>query len=159
MPRWASASGAALLLALAPACTSAPVPETVQPIIEPPSGPGPLGADAAAAREAVLTFITAEAAGEGTDYLLAPGADFIMTGISITRTPRLAGLNGPGAAVVEAANTFVAGALAYVVVIYRFDARDPALNERARGTFILEKQRAGWRIRHVHTSMVGRWDR
>ncbi len=142
MRRWARASGRALLLGCVTACAGAPASETVLPIPAAP-GPGPLGAEAAAARDAAVTFITAEAAGERADSLLVPGADFIMT----------------GTAVIEAATTSLGGALAYVVVVYRFDARDPALDERARGTFVLEKQRAGWRIRHVHTSMVGRWER
>ena len=50
-----------------------------------------------------------------------------------------------------------AGAFAWVVMSYRFNGRVPQLSERARATVILEKQRAGWRIRHVHSSMVARW--
>ena len=159
MRRWARAS-ALVLLASASACTPPPATQTLPPFPgASEEGPGPLGADAAQARDVVTAFITAEAADTPADALLAPGADFIMTGITATRSPRLAGLNGAGAVTVEAANTFLSGVLAYVVVVYRFDARIPELSERARGTFVLEKQRAGWRIRHVHTSMVGRWER
>jgi len=138
------------------ACASAPGPV--------PADPGnfsaaTLAAEATAARAVVTAFIAAEASGDPADSLLTPDADFIMTGIVVARPPRLAGLNGPGTTAVESANAYVSGALAYVVVAYRFDTGDPALDERARGTFILEKQRAGWRIRHVHTSMVAAWER
>ncbi len=75
----------------------------------------------------------------------------------MTTKPRLAGLNGPGQAVVEEASTGLAGNFAWLVVAYRFTGRTPDLAERARATFILEKQRAGWKIRHVHSSMVARW--
>jgi hypothetical protein len=115
-------------------------------------------ADAAGARSVVSAFVAAEAEGaEGADTLLAPGADFIMTGVRVTARPRLAGLNGPGSASVEEAGTGVAGSFAWVVVSYRFAGRTPELAERARATFVLEKQRAGWKIRHVHSSMVVRW--
>lgn len=157
MRRWARVS-ATLLLALAPACAPPPVGDAA-PRPAAPAGPGPLGAEAAAARDVVAAFIAAEAAEQDGDSLLAPGADFVMSGIAVTHSPRLAGLVGPGSASVEAASTNVGGAVAWVVVVYRFDARIPGLDGRARGTFVLEKQRAGWRIRHVHTSMVERWDR
>lgn len=157
MLRWIGAS-APFLLVLASACATPPAGDTI-PQLPAVAGTGPLGSEAAAIRDVVTAFMTAEAGGEPADSLLAPGADFLMTGITVTRAPRLAGLNGTGTATIEAAGTYVAGALAYVVVAYRFDASVPELDERARGTFVLEKQRAGWRIRHVHTSMVGRWER
>ncbi len=116
------------------------------------------GADAARAHDVAVAFLEAEAKGDAAaDTLLAPGADFIMTGVRVTTRPRMAGLNGPGDAVVEEANLGVAGAFAWVVLGYRFNGRTPQLGERARATVILEKQRAGWRIRHVHSSMVERW--
>jgi hypothetical protein len=158
MRRWVRAS-APLFLAIAAACAPRPAGDAAAPMPAAVAELGPLGAEAAAARDVVTAFIAAEAAAENPDTLLAPGADFLMSGIAVTRPPRLAGLNGPGSASVEAASTNVGGALAWVVVAYRFDARVPGLEGRARGTFVLEKQRAGWRIRHVHTSMVERWDR
>ena len=155
MRRWARAS--ALILTLT-ACGRGTASRGLDPA--PVTATATLGAEAAAARDAVTAFITAEAGGErGADTLLAAEADFIMTGIAVTQRPRLAGLNGPGQAVVEAATTRVGGALAWVTVVYRFESPIPDLNERGRGTFVLERQRAGWRIRHVHTSMVERWDR
>ena len=126
--------------------------------------PGPeiqsanLDRDASEARAAVNTFLTLEARGlPAADTLLSLGADFIITGVKVTTRPRLAGLNGPGETAVEEAATGLSGSFAWVVVGYRFEGRSPALNERARATFVLEKQRAGWRIRHVHSSMVERW--
>jgi SnoaL-like domain len=115
-------------------------------------------ADAGAAMAAVTTFIAAEAQnGAPADTLLDGSADFIMTGVRVTTRPRLAGLNGPGTATIEESSSGMAGAFAWVVVRYRFDGRTSDLNELAHATFILEKQRAGWRIRHVHSSMVERW--
>ena len=106
----------------------------------------------------VTAFIAAEAQnGAPADTLLDGSADFIMTGVRVTTRPRLAGLNGPGTATIEESSTGLAGAFAWVVVRYRFDGRTSDLNELAHATFILEKQRAGWRIRHVHSSMVERW--
>ena len=119
---------------------------------------GQLDADAGRAHDVAIAFLEAEARGDAAaDTLLAPGADFIMTGVRVTTRPRLAGLNGPGDAVVEEANLGLAGSFAWVVLGYRFNGRTPQLGERARATVILEKQRAGWRIRHVHSSMVERW--
>ena len=106
----------------------------------------------------VNAFLSLEARGNtAADTLLAPGADFIMTGVKVTTRPRLAGLNGPGETAVEESSAGIAGAFAWVVVGYRFSGRTGELNERGRATFVLEKQRAGWRIRHVHSSMVERW--
>jgi hypothetical protein len=106
----------------------------------------------------VALFVAYEALGSAAaDTLLAPGADFVLTGMRVTTKPRLAGLNGPGRAEVEEASMGLAGSFAWVVALYRFSGRTPELGERARATFILEKQRAGWRIRHVHSSMVVRW--
>jgi hypothetical protein len=116
--------------------------------------------DAASARAVAQAFLELEAAGDSAaDTLLAAGADFLMTGIRVTARPRVAGVNGAGQASVEEASVGSAGAFAWVVFAYRIGARTPALSERARGTFVLERQRAGWRIRHVHTSMVERWER
>ncbi|MFI5279172.1 MAG: nuclear transport factor 2 family protein [Gemmatimonadales bacterium] len=120
--------------------------------------PSEIDADAAAARAAVAEFVSAEArGGAGADTLLALGADFIVTGIKAQARPRLAGLNGPGETTIEESECSLAGAFAWVVISYRFAGRTTDLDERARATFVLEKQRAGWRIRHVHSSMVERW--
>ncbi len=154
MPR-SAASAVALALGLA-GCAPARTP-----VIELSAAPtATIGDDAAQARDAAARFLALEARGDGAaDSLLASGADFVVTGVRVTVRPRLAGLNGTGDAVIEEGRTGVAGTVAWVVVSYRFAATAPALSERARATFILEKQRAGWRIRHVHSSMVERWDR
>ncbi len=117
-----------------------------------------LDVEADAARAVIAAFVAAEAeADPGADTLLAPDAAFVAGGISVTVRPRLAALNGPGTALLEAVTTHVAGPMAWVVAVYRFDARTPALSDRGRLTVVLEKQRAGWRIRHVHSSSVERW--
>lgn len=145
----------ALLLCTAAGCArNAPAPALPGP--DAPSAS--LELDANAARATVNAFLALEARGNAAaDTLLVPGADFIMTGVKVTTRPRLAGLNGPGETLVEESSTGSAGAFAWVVVSYRFSGRTPDLAERARATFVLEKQRAGWRIRHVHSSMVERW--
>ena len=123
-----------------------------------PAVPAPPDVDTQGPQLAVTAFVASEARGSAdADTLLATGADFVMTGVSVTARPRLAGFNGPGTATIEQASTETAGTFAWVVAVYRFTARTPELNERARATFILEKQRAGWKIRHVHSSMVTRW--
>jgi len=120
--------------------------------------PSQIDADVDAARAAVAAFVSAEAQGGRTaDTLLAAGADFILTGVKVHARPRLAGLNGPGETTIEESECSLAGAFAWVVISYRFAGRTTDLDERARATFVLEKQRAGWRIRHVHSSMVERW--
>lgn len=153
-----------LVLALAPALLAAcarraPMPDFAAAPDTVPAAPAyDIAAEAAVLRGVVALFVASEAEnGAGADTLLAPGADFLMTGVKVTTRPRLAGLNGPGRASVEEASTGLAGSFGWVVVLYRFEGRTPALNERARATFILEKQRAGWKIRHVHSSMVARW--
>ena len=152
MRRWARASSLAALLLAAACAQRAPRVATVQ-------GPvANLEADVAAARATVNAFFAQEARQTtAADTLLAAGADFTMTGIRVTARPRLAGFNGPGEVAVEEASAAVAGEFAWVELSYRFAGRTPDLSERARATVILEKQRAGWRIRHVHSSMVERW--
>ena len=129
-----------------------------------PPAPGPSPAAAAAPTDAtgeiravVALFLGLEARGSAAADTLLDGADFVMTGVKVTTRPRLAGLNGPGDAVIEEASAGLTGSFAWIAVGYRFSGRTPDLAERARATFILEKQRAGWRIRHVHSSMVSRW--
>lgn len=117
-----------------------------------------MASEADAVGAVVAAFVAAEARGDQSgDTLLATGADFIMGGIVVTNRPRLAAMVGRGEAVVEEARMGVSGAFAYAAVVYRFDSPTPSLNDRARGTFVLERRAAGWRIRHVHTSMVERW--
>jgi hypothetical protein len=160
MPRWPFVRRAALLLLAAGAagCAHRPAAAGRVPVEIAPGPDADPGAEAAGARAVVASFLAAEAAGtDAADTLLAPGADFIMTGLRVTTRPRLAGLNGPGSAAIDEAGTGLAGGFAWVVVAYRFTGRTPELGERARATFILEKQRAGWKIRHVHSSMVARW--
>ncbi len=103
--------------------------------------PAQIEADAAQAQAAVQAFVLQEAQGNRS-------ADTL---------PRLAGLNGQGEATIEESECSLAGGFAWVVVGYRFAGRTNDLDERARATFVLEKRRAGWRIRHVHSSMVERW--
>lgn len=123
------------------------------------AAPADAAARAGGARAAVAEFVAAAARGdEAADTLLAPGADFIATGIVVTRPPRLAGMVGPGEGTIEEARTVLAGDLAWVAVVYRWVGRTPESVERARATFVLERRPAGWRIRHVHSSMVERWD-
>jgi hypothetical protein len=154
MRRWAAAS--ALLGLALHACTT----RSTQVAAVSAAPESQLGADAEAARATAIAFLESEARGDaGADSLLVPGADFLVTGIRVAGRPRLAGINGPGAAAAEEASVGAAGALAWVVLAYRVTARTPALSERARATFVLEKQSAGWRIRHVHSSMVERWER
>jgi ketosteroid isomerase-like protein len=160
MPRWQIVrrlAAAALALGLA-ACAGRQAPPVSAAVPADAAREPDIAALALEARGAVALFLAAEAEGSAAaDTLLAAGADFLMTGIRVTVRPRLAGLNGPGQAVLEEATTGLAGSFAYLVVGYRFTGRTPDLAERARATFVLEKQRAGWKIRHVHSSMVSRW--
>lgn len=160
MRRW---TGVSALLALA-ACAGPPASRPIPVQADSAAAAAPAGdttspgADAEAARAVVAAFVDAEARGDGSaDTLLAQDADFIMGGIVVTSRPRLAAMVGRGDAQLEEARVGTSGAFAYVVAVYRFDSPTPSLDDRARGTFILEKHTAGWRIRHVHTSMVERW--
>jgi hypothetical protein len=162
---WRFVRRASYLALLAAACT--PLTARAQRRPQPPPREGPptvtqspaqIDADVDAARAAVAAFVSAEAQGSrSADTLLVSGADFIMTGVSVRTRPRLAGLNGPGETTIEESECSLAGAFALVVISYRFAGRTNDLDERARATFVLEKGRAGWRIRHVHSSMVERW--
>jgi hypothetical protein len=127
-----------------------------------PAATAPLGFDpareAAAARQVAETFIAAEARGdEVADTLLAPGADFINSGIAVTARPRLAAVIGRGEATIESLRTELAGQLAWVVAVYRWTGQAGQLMERGRATLVLERREAGWRIRHVHSSAVPPW--
>lgn len=152
MRRWARASALVWLAAAAACAHQAPRVATIQ-------GPAAnIDADLAAVRGVVNAFLVQEARQTASaDTLLVSGADFTMTGVRVTARPRLAGFNGPGEVAVEEASADVTGAFAWMELSYRFAGRTQDLNERARATVILEKQRAGWRIRHVHSSMVERW--
>ena len=138
----------------APAAT-APAPPPTAAL---PPDTNPLSRAADAARATVAAFVAAEARGEASaDTLLAPDADFVMGGIVVTSRPRLAAMVGQGDATLEEARIGTSGVFAYVVAVYRFDSPTPSLSDRARGTFILQRLPAGWRIVHVHSSMVERW--
>lgn len=156
MPRSALASALLILplLAAAPACT--------RRLAAPPAEPVAIGnpsVETAAARDVVSAFVTAEARGdEAADTLVSADADFIATGIAVTARPRLAGMIGRGEGTIEEARTELAGSFAWVTVVYRWVGRTPDSAERARATFVLERRIAGWRIRHVHSSMVERWE-
>lgn len=159
MPRWKVVRHlSAALLAFGLGCAGRAAPSAGDVPADAPTLPD-VAALAALARGVVNQFVAAEAeGGAAADTLLATGADFLMTGVRVTTRPRLAGLNGPGQAVVEEAAIGLTGSSAWVVVAYRFTGRTPDLAERARATFVLEMQRAGsWKIRHVHSSMVARW--
>lgn len=156
MPRSAFVSALLVvpLLAISPACT--------RRVAAPPAEPAAVGnpsVEIAAAREVVSTFIAAEARGDETaDTLISAGADFVATGIAITARPRLAAMIGRGEGTIEEARTELGGGFAWVTVVYRWVGRTPESVERARATFVLERRLAGWKIRHVHSSMVERWE-
>lgn len=153
MLRCGPASTLLLAALLAAGCTRRVAPARMPVVI----GEAALSDETAAARAAVLAFVAAEAAGDpSADTLLATGADFIAQGIRITNRPRLAAMVGRGEAGLDEARTQVAGGMAWVVAIYRFRGRGEP--ERGRGTFVLERRPAGWRIKHVHSSWVERWD-
>jgi hypothetical protein len=155
MRRSARASALLTLALLAGACTRRTVPAPV-PVVMSAGGSGL--SEVATARATVAAFIAAEAAGDpAADTLLATGADFLAQGIAITNRPRLAAMLGRGDGAVVEARAQVAGSVAWLVVIYQF-TKPGEQPERARGTFLLEKRTAGWRIRHVHTSWVERWN-
>jgi len=127
-----------------------------------PVATAPLGVDpareAAGARAVAETFLAAEARGdEAADTLLAPGADFINSGIAVSARPRLAAVTGRGEATIESLRTEVAGQLAWIVAVYRWTGGAGQIVERGRATLVLERHEAGWRIRHVHSSAVPPW--
>lgn len=177
MRRWATASAPAGAAPTAEASVAPPARRKLFPVITAlwavalagcatrtsPRLISPLGLDpareAAAAREVAATYIAAEARGdEAADTLLAPGADFINSGISVAARPRLAAVIGRGDATIESLRTELAGELAWVVAVYRWTGAGGQLVERGRATMILERREAGWRIRHVHSSSVPPWE-
>jgi outer membrane murein-binding lipoprotein Lpp len=116
--------------------------------------------DVPAVRAAVTAFVLGEARGEQTvDTLLASGADFIVTGTAATNRPRLAGVPGVGTGSVGELRIQVAGDYAWAIANYSWVGENPAGGEVGRATFILQRLPAGWRIHHVHSSHVARWDR
>jgi len=148
MRPWRAASGA-LAFALA-ACAGRGAPGGVLPY-------DPLR-ETALVRDVATAFLAEEARGdESADTLLAPGADFIMSGIAVTRRPRLAGVLGRGEAAVEDLRTQLAGDFAWIVAVYHWTGNGDDDVERGRATMILERRSAGWRIRHVHSSTVAPW--
>jgi hypothetical protein len=138
--------------AVAAACAGHAVPAATAPVGVDPAR------EAAAARAVVQTFIAAEARGdEAADTLLAPGADFINSGVAVALRPRLAAVLGRGEATVESLRTQVSGQLAWCVAVYRWSGQGGQIEERGRATLVLERHEAGWRIRHVHSSAVPPW--
>lgn len=116
--------------------------------------------DVPAIRAAVTAFVAGEARGDqDVDTLLASGADFIVTGTAAANRPRLAGVPGAGTGSVGELRIQVAGDYAWAVANYRWVGENPAGAEVGRATFILQRLPAGWRIHHVHSSHVERWDR
>lgn len=143
-----------LLAVLAPAACAGRAPRPV------PTLPASVGDDVPAIRAVVTAFLVGEARlEESVDTLLAPGADFIVTGVSVAERPRLAGVSGPGVGTVRELRIELAGDQAWAVAGYGWVGRDPSGEERALATIVLQRVPAGWRIRHVHSSHVERWDR
>lgn len=147
------AAAAVAVAALATACASrVPPPGPLLPMT--------LAADVAAVRATVAAFVTAEAGGdERADTLLARGTDFVVDGVALENRPRLAGVPGPGTGTVNDLQIQVAGDWAWAVAGYAWMGDDPEGAERGMATFVLQRQPAGWRIRHVHSSHVARWAR
>jgi len=157
MPHSTGRSRRSTLPFLATLALAACAPRAPAPL---PTLPSTVGEDAAAVRAVVTAFIVGEARGdEGTDTLLAPGADLIVTGVPLTERPRLAGVSGPGTGTVRELRVEIAGDQAWAVAGYGWVGRDPSGEERALATFILQRFAGGWRIRHAHSSHVERWDR
>ncbi len=141
-----------LALALLAACAGRPAPGATAPIGVDPAR------EAAAARAVAEAFIAAEARGdEAADTLLAPGVDFINSGIAVQARPRLAAVIGRGEAAIENLRIEVSGALAWAVAVYRWTFGAGQIVQRGRATLVLERHAAGWRIRHVHSSAVPPW--
>jgi hypothetical protein len=163
MPRWTARSRAAprraaavlALGALALAgCTSRPM------VLRTPILSATVSDDVPAIRAAVTAFVLGEARGDqDVDTLLASGADFIVTGTAAANRPRLAGVPGAGTGSVGELRIQVAGDYAWAVANYGWVGENPAGGEVGRATFILQRLPAGWRIHHVHSSHVERWDR
>jgi hypothetical protein len=129
----------------------------------PPPGPllaSTIEADVPAVRAAVAAFVVGEAGGDtDVDTLLASGSDFVVDGVFLEHRPRLAGVPGPGTGSVNDLQIQVAGDYAWAVAGYGWMGSDPEGAERGLATFVLQRQSAGWRIRHVHSSHVERWTR
>jgi hypothetical protein len=151
MLRWPAGS-AILALGLA-ACAARVRPDDAAPLATDPARA------AAAARDVATAFIIAEARGDtAADSLLAPGADFINSGIEVSARPRLAAVIGRGEGTVVTTRTQVSGALAWVVAIYAWSGPGARGAERGRATIVLERGAGGWHIRHVHSSSVVPWE-
>ena len=163
MPRWivgsrAAPRRAAAVLALGAlalaGCASGPA------VVRTQSLSATVSDDVPAIRAAVTAFVLGEARGEqDVDTLLASGADFIVTGTAAANRPRLAGVPGAGRGSVGELRIQVAGDYAWAVANYGWVGENPAGGEVGRATFILQRLPAGWRIHHVHSSHVERWDR
>ena len=146
------AHGCILAVALLAACAS---PRTHAPLL-----PATVRDDVPAIRAAVTAFVLGEARGdESVDTLLASGADFVVTGTQISNRPRLAGVPGPGTGSVAGMRVNVAGDVAWAVAVYGWVGQDPSARESGLATFVLQRLPAAWRIGHVHSSHVERWDR
>jgi len=148
MRRWRAASSLAAVALAACAGRAGPgAPLPYDPLRE-----------TALVRDAAAGFLAAEARGDAAaDTLLAPGADFIMGGIGVTRRPRLAAVLGRGTVAVDDLRTQLAGEFAWVVAVYEWTSQGDDDVERGRATMILERLRGAWRIRHVHSSTVAPW--
>lgn len=155
MPRWTAASRVALAALALLGCARPP-----GIVMRPQVFAAPFDEDATAIRAVVTAFVRGEARGdESVDTLLAPGTDFVSTGVLVTRSPRLAGMPGPGTGAAPDLHTRVTGDIAWVIASYTWVGDNPATGERGVATFVLQRQPAGWRIRHVHSSHVERWER
>jgi hypothetical protein len=151
MRRWPAAS--ALWAVSVAACAARPAARPAMPLSFDPAR------EVAALRDVASAFIAEEARGdEAADTLLAPGADFINSGVAVTARPRLAAVIGRGEATIEALRTELSAELAWVVAVYRWTGPAGQSVERGHATMILERREAGWRIRHVHSSTVAPWE-
>ncbi len=147
-PRWLPAGALAAFVA----CAGQPGARGVSPM-----GLDPIR-EAASVRAVATAFILEEARGDtAADTLLDAGAGLIANGAEVTSRPRLAGVAAQGRGIVDALNTQLASDVAWVVALYRWVGPDGSDERRARATLILERHPAGWRIRHVHSSVAAPW--
>lgn len=109
----------------------------------------------------VRLALTLDAAGDrSADTLYASSALVVANGRARLAAPRFAGVGYGGRVTITTANVTIQGRFAWGMMDYRWFNLPQNQAEVGRVTFVCEnREAAGWKIVHLHSSQQLPWDR
>jgi ketosteroid isomerase-like protein len=124
-----------------------------------PRGGATLGTPALI-QDIVRQALALDAAGDrAADSLYAAEAVVVANARVRLAAPRFAGVGSGGRVTVAAAAVALEGRFAWVLADYRWINSQRNEAEAGRATVVCQQQAQGWKIVHVHSSLLLPWDR